>query len=199
MRPAPSAGRRARTRVLSCSLSLATIVATVGPIVDPSMAVAQKFSKSANVRCTVAPRFSAFQRCRAPHPSTSFEGHRSLKRQSGAGEREQSPWRAIQLELVAEEIRRAVEVKMKVLGGGESKQTYYACVPDKLGAEDAVRKRINATDDVIVTAGNLVLASVFEAMNVKLGDVSQWDMMPKGLRGHLRLTADSTSHSRSAV
>src|SRR5712664_1759061 len=28
------------------------IVATVGPIVDPSMAVAQKSSKSANVRCT---------------------------------------------------------------------------------------------------------------------------------------------------
>ena len=71
----------------------------------------------------------------------------------------------------------AVEVKMKVLGGGESKQTYYACVPDKLGAEDAVRKRINATDHVIVTARNLVLASVFEAMNVKLGDVSQWDIM----------------------
>ena len=67
----------------------------------------------------------------------------------------------------------AVEVKMKVLGGGESKQTYYACVPDKLGAED----RINATDHVIVTARNLVLASVFEAMNVKLGDVSQWDIM----------------------
>jgi len=71
----------------------------------------------------------------------------------------------------------AVEVKMKVLGGGESKQTYYACVPDKLGAEDAVRKRIIATDHVIVTARNLVLASVFEAMNVKLGDVSQWDIM----------------------
>jgi hypothetical protein len=31
---------------------LAAKVATVGPIVDPSMAVAQKSSKSANVRCT---------------------------------------------------------------------------------------------------------------------------------------------------
>jgi hypothetical protein len=68
----------------------------------------------------------------------------------------------------------AVGVKMKVLGGGESTRTYYARVPDRLAAEEAVRKRIKAADDVIVTARTLVLASVFEAMNVKPGDVTQW-------------------------
>jgi hypothetical protein len=68
----------------------------------------------------------------------------------------------------------AVEVKMKVLGGGESTQIYNARVPDKLTAEEAVRKRVNATPDVIVTAKSPVSASVFEGMNVKPGDVSQW-------------------------
>jgi hypothetical protein len=67
----------------------------------------------------------------------------------------------------------AVEVKMKVLGGGESTQTYYARVPDRLAAEEAVRKRISATPDVIVTATAPISALVFEGMNVKPGDVSQ--------------------------
>src|SRR5712664_1533302 len=103
MRPAPSAGRRARARVLSWSLSLATIVATVGPIVDPSMAVAQKSSKSANLRCTSLFRVSTLS---SPASVHKFAGHRSLKRQSGASEREQSPWRTILLGPVAEEIHR---------------------------------------------------------------------------------------------
>jgi hypothetical protein len=68
----------------------------------------------------------------------------------------------------------AVEVKMKVIGGGESTQTYYARVPDRLGAEEAVKKRINATPDVIVTAIAPVSASSFEGMNVKPGNVAQW-------------------------
>jgi hypothetical protein len=61
-----------------------------------------------------------------------------------------------------------------VIGGGESTQTYYARVPDRLGAEEAVKKRINATPDVIVTAIAPVSASSFEGMNVKPGNVAQW-------------------------
>jgi hypothetical protein len=68
----------------------------------------------------------------------------------------------------------AVEVRRKILGGGESTQTYYARVPDRLGAEEAVRKWINATPDVIVAAITQVSASSFEGMKVKPGNVTQW-------------------------
>src|SRR5258708_38254024 len=66
---------------------------------------ALRWPKSRRNRQTfVAPRFSAFQCCRDPHPSTSSEGYRFLKRRSWADEREENPWPAIQFELVAEEI-----------------------------------------------------------------------------------------------
>jgi hypothetical protein len=68
----------------------------------------------------------------------------------------------------------AVEVKTKVLGGGESTQIYYARVPDRSVAEAAVRLRINATPDVGVTAKAPVSATTFEGMKVAPGQVSQW-------------------------
>ncbi len=157
MRPASSAGRRARTRVLSWSLSLATIVATVGPIVDPSMAVAQKSSKSANVRCTSIFRVSTLS---TPAPSTSFEGHRSLKRQSGAGEREQSPWRAIPLGPVAEEIHRLPCPKHKP----PPKRIWCSAIRDSLFASDILSRwaRLLLENPLHYACANAKLPADFE-------------------------------------
>lgn len=63
--------------------------------------------------------------------------------------------------------------------GGESQPAAITrwtalVLPDELGAEEAVKKRINATPDVIVTAIAPVSASSFEGMNVKPGNVAQW-------------------------
>jgi hypothetical protein len=68
----------------------------------------------------------------------------------------------------------AVEVTMQVLGGGESKQTYYAHIPDIAAAEEAVRKRISATPDVKVKAKAPVPHGTFVDMRVPEGEVSQW-------------------------
>ena len=68
----------------------------------------------------------------------------------------------------------AVEVKMKVLGGGESTKPITLVFPIDWELERPVRKRINATPDVIVTAKAPVSASTFEGMNVGPGLVSQW-------------------------
>jgi hypothetical protein len=69
----------------------------------------------------------------------------------------------------------AVEVQTKMLGGsGHTTQIFYARFADRIAAEEAVKKHIHATSDVIVRANKPVSASTFDGMNVKPGTVSQW-------------------------
>jgi hypothetical protein len=68
----------------------------------------------------------------------------------------------------------AVSVKMKVLGDGESTQTYYARLADAVGAEEAVKRHIGATPDVRVKAEKMIPGSVFDAQRIAPGGVGQW-------------------------
>jgi hypothetical protein len=69
----------------------------------------------------------------------------------------------------------AVQVQTKLLGGsGYSTQIFNARLADRVAAEEAVKRHINATPDVIVRAIKPVPASAFESMNVKPGTVGQW-------------------------
>src|SRR6185312_9050509 len=66
-RPAGSAGRRARTRVLSSSTSAEAIAAIIGRMLAANRPVVQKSSKSENVRCTVISRVSIASRPASVH------------------------------------------------------------------------------------------------------------------------------------
>lgn len=68
----------------------------------------------------------------------------------------------------------AVLVKMKTLEGGESTQIYYARVQDGSSAEEAVKRYIQATQDVRVIAEKPIPASVFDAHKLAVGKVGQW-------------------------
>lgn len=68
----------------------------------------------------------------------------------------------------------AVQVTMKVEGGGESKQLYYAHVPDRTEAEQAVAKHVSAIGDVKVEAKEPVAHNAFVGMKVPEGGISQW-------------------------
>jgi hypothetical protein len=68
----------------------------------------------------------------------------------------------------------AVEVTMKTVGGGESKQVYYAHIPDRLSAEQAVAGRVGVMPDVKVWAKAPVPHNTFVEMRVPEGQVSQW-------------------------
>lgn len=68
----------------------------------------------------------------------------------------------------------AVEVTMKTVGGGGSKQVYYAHLPDRSAAEQAVAQRVAATPDVKVQAKVPVPHNTFVEMHVAEGKVSQW-------------------------
>lgn len=68
----------------------------------------------------------------------------------------------------------AVQVTRRVTGGGESKQTYYAHIPDRGAAERAVANRVCATSGVRVMATAKVPHNAFAGMNVPEGEVSQW-------------------------
>jgi hypothetical protein len=68
----------------------------------------------------------------------------------------------------------AVEVTTKVLGGGTSQQVYYARFSDPSAAEEAVKKRVNATPDVKIAARKRVPANAFEAMKIQPSQVGQW-------------------------
>jgi hypothetical protein len=68
----------------------------------------------------------------------------------------------------------AVEVTMKVMGGGESKQIYYAHIPDRVTAEQAVARRVAITPDVKVEAKAPVSHDKFVEMHVSEGEISQW-------------------------
>jgi hypothetical protein len=68
----------------------------------------------------------------------------------------------------------AVEVTMKVVGGGESKQIYHAHIQDPRAAEEAVRRYITATPDVRVEAKKPVAHNAFVGANIPEGQVGQW-------------------------
>jgi hypothetical protein len=68
----------------------------------------------------------------------------------------------------------AVLVTMKVMGGGTSKQLYYAAIANRVEAVEAVKRRTGATPDVNVEAQAPVSESVFRAHNVADGQVVQW-------------------------
>jgi hypothetical protein len=68
----------------------------------------------------------------------------------------------------------AVEVTMWVMGGGQSKQTYYAHVPDRTAAEEAVKLHILAPPDVKVEARKPVAHNAFVGVNIPEGGVGQW-------------------------
>ncbi len=68
----------------------------------------------------------------------------------------------------------AVEVTMKVLGGGHSTQIYYAHIPDRSAAEEAVKRSISATPDVKVEAKEPVPHNAFVGAKISEGAVGQW-------------------------
>jgi hypothetical protein len=55
-----------------------------------------------------------------------------------------------------------------------SSQTYYARVPDRTDAVEAVRKHIGAQDDVVIEARAPVQSTAFDAMGMGNGQVGQW-------------------------
>jgi len=68
----------------------------------------------------------------------------------------------------------AIVVIKKVAGGGESRQIYYCRFEDRVEAEEAVRKRVGATADVVLEAQTLIEGRVFDETKVEQGEVSQW-------------------------
>src|SRR5581483_7730481 len=84
MRPAASAGSRARTRAFSRATSPAGMAETTGPTDALFRLVAQKSSKSAKVRSTVISRVSAASRP-APVHSARRASKRDASRLGGCG------------------------------------------------------------------------------------------------------------------
>jgi hypothetical protein len=68
----------------------------------------------------------------------------------------------------------AILVITKVVGGGESRQVYYSRFEGRVEAEEAVKRRIGATSDVVLEAQTLIKGRVFDEMKVEPGEVSQW-------------------------
>jgi hypothetical protein len=58
--------------------------------------------------------------------------------------------------------------------GGKSSQTYYARLPDRIEAVEAVRKHIGPATDAVIEARKPVQSSVLDVMNIGNGQVGQW-------------------------
>jgi hypothetical protein len=58
--------------------------------------------------------------------------------------------------------------------GGKSSQTYYARLPDRIEAVEAVRKHIGTATDAVIEARKPVQSSVLDVMNIGNGQVGQW-------------------------
>jgi hypothetical protein len=67
-----------------------------------------------------------------------------------------------------------VHVEVRTLEGDRSSQTYYARVPDRMDAVEAVRKHIGARADAVIEARKPVQSTVLDAMNIGIGQVGQW-------------------------
>jgi hypothetical protein len=67
-----------------------------------------------------------------------------------------------------------VHVQVRTREGNISSQAYYARVPDRIGAVEAVRHHIGASGDAIIEARKPVQSSVFDILNIDIGQVGQW-------------------------
>jgi hypothetical protein len=67
-----------------------------------------------------------------------------------------------------------VHVKVITREGKRSSQTYYARIPDRIAATEAVRQHIGATADAVIEARKPVQSSVFDALDIDTGKVGQW-------------------------
>jgi hypothetical protein len=68
----------------------------------------------------------------------------------------------------------AVVVTRNRPGNDVVSETFYARVSDRIHAQDIVRQFIGSIFDVEVEARLPVQSSVFDAMDVPLGTVTQW-------------------------
>jgi hypothetical protein len=66
-----------------------------------------------------------------------------------------------------------VHVQVITQEGKKSSQTYYARVPDRVGAAEAVR-HIGAAANAVIEARNPVQSRVFDVLNIDIGQVGQW-------------------------
>ena len=67
-----------------------------------------------------------------------------------------------------------VHVQVITREGKKSSQTYYARVPDRIGATEAVRRHVGAASDAVIEAHKPVQSSVFDVLNIDIGQVGQW-------------------------
>jgi hypothetical protein len=68
----------------------------------------------------------------------------------------------------------AILVITKVRGSADSRQIYYARFEDRVEAEQAVRRRVGATSELMLDAQTRIEGCVFDEMKVKPGTVTQW-------------------------
>jgi hypothetical protein len=68
----------------------------------------------------------------------------------------------------------AVHVELRTMKGDKSSQTYYARLPDRMEAAEAVRNLIGAASDAVIEARKPVQSSALDAMNIGIGQVGQW-------------------------
>jgi hypothetical protein len=67
-----------------------------------------------------------------------------------------------------------VHVRVRTREDNISSQVYYARVPDRTGAVEAVRHHIGASGDAAIEARKPVQSSVFDVLNIGVGQVGQW-------------------------
>ena len=67
-----------------------------------------------------------------------------------------------------------MHVQVRTWEGKKSSQTYYVRVPDRVGAVEAVRLHVGAGDDAVIEARKPVQPSVFDILNIDVGQVGQW-------------------------
>jgi hypothetical protein len=66
-----------------------------------------------------------------------------------------------------------VHVQVITREGKKSSQMYYARVPDRIDATEVVRQHIGAAAAVI-EARKPIQSSVFDVLNIDIGQVGQW-------------------------
>jgi hypothetical protein len=68
----------------------------------------------------------------------------------------------------------SVHIQVITRAGNKSSQTYYARVPDRLDATEAVRQHVGAAADAVIEARKPIQSSVFDVLNIDIGQVGQW-------------------------
>ena len=67
-----------------------------------------------------------------------------------------------------------VHVQVITWEGKKSSRRYYARIPDRIGATEAVRQHVGAAADAVIEARKPVQSSVFDVLNIDIGQVGQW-------------------------